>query len=47
MAVFAISQSGLDTGKDPSNVWEYETSGNYLDVLRIQPYLGRFFHDFR
>jgi predicted permease len=45
VSVFAISQSGLDTGKDPSNVWEYETSGNYFDVLRIQPYLGRFFHD--
>jgi hypothetical protein len=45
VAVFAICQSGLDTGKDPSNVWQYETSGNYFDVLRIQPYLGRFFHD--
>ncbi|MGA8668304.1 MAG: ABC transporter permease [Terracidiphilus sp.] len=44
VAVFAISQSGLDAGKDPSNVWEYETSGSYFDVLRIQPYLGRFFH---
>ena len=44
VAVFAISQSGLDTGKDPSNVWEYETSGNYFDVLRVQPYIGRFFH---
>ena len=44
LAVFAISQSGLDAGKDPSNVWEYETSGNYFDALRIQPYLGRFFH---
>src|SRR6202161_3398414 len=44
VAVFAISPSGLDTGRDPSNVWEYETSGNYFDVLRIQPYLGRFFH---
>jgi predicted permease len=44
VAVFAIRQSGLDTGKDPSNVWQYETSGNYFDVLRIQPYLGRFFH---
>ena len=32
------------TGKDPSNVGEYETSGNYFDVLRTQPYLGRFFH---
>ena len=44
VAVWAISQAGLDTGKDPSNVWEYETSGNYFDTLRIQPYLGRFFH---
>ena len=38
VAVFAIRQSGLDAGKDPSNVWQYETSGNYFDVLRIQPY---------
>jgi predicted permease len=44
VAVWAISQAGLDTGKDPSNVWEYETSGNYFDTLRVQPYLGRFFH---
>src|SRR6202044_3919484 len=44
VAVFAIRQSGLDTGKDPSKVWQYETSGNYFDVLRIQPYLGKFFH---
>jgi predicted permease len=44
VAVFAIRQSGLDTGKDPSNVWQYETSGNYFDVLRVHPYIGRFFH---
>ena len=44
VAAWAISQAGLDTGNDPSNVWAYETSGNYFDVLRIQPYLGRFFH---
>jgi predicted permease len=44
MAVFAIRESGLDTGKDPSNVWQYETSTNFFDVLRIQPYIGRFFH---
>jgi macrolide transport system ATP-binding/permease protein len=44
VAAWAISQAGLNTGKDPSNVWEYETSGNYFDLLRIQPYLGRFFH---
>src|SRR5499427_1929059 len=45
LADCAISQAGLDTGKDPSNVWEYETSGNYFDVLQIHPYLGRLFHD--
>ena len=44
VTAWAISQAGLDTGKDPSNVWEYETSGNYFDALRVQPYLGRFFH---
>src|SRR5215469_1564428 len=44
IAAWAISQAGLDTGKDPSDVWEYETSGNYFDVLRVHPYLGRFFH---
>jgi predicted permease len=45
LATCTISQAGLDTGKDPSNVWNYETSANYFDVLRIYPYLGRFFHD--
>ena len=24
--------------------WVLEVTGNYFDVLRIQPYLGRFFH---
>ena len=45
LAASAVSQAGLDTGQDPSNVWEYETSGNYFDTLRVHPYLGRFFHD--
>ena len=30
--------------KSPSLVWGVEASGNYFDALRIQPYLGRFFH---
>ncbi len=34
----------LDTGKDPVVVNGFATTGNYFDVLRIQPYLGRFFH---
>ncbi len=39
-----ISQAGLDTGKNPFRVWLYEVSGNYFDVLGIQPYLGRLIH---
>ena len=31
-------------GQNPSRTWLYQASGNYFDVLRIQPYLGRFFH---
>ncbi len=37
-------EAGLDRGKDPSSVWVYETSGNYFDALRLQPYRGNFFH---
>ncbi|HEY1159891.1 MAG TPA: ABC transporter permease [Terracidiphilus sp.] len=44
LAAYNISQAGLDTGNDPSRVWLYEASGNYFDVLGIQPFLGRVFH---
>src|SRR5258708_473487 len=44
LATYIIDQAGLDTGENPSRAWVYEVSGNYFDVLRIQPYLGRFFH---
>jgi predicted permease len=36
---------GLDTGKDAIVSNGFATTGNYFDVLRIHPYLGRFFHD--
>ena len=39
-----IGQVGVDTGGNPSTAWPYLASGNYFDVLGIQPYLGRFFH---
>ena len=45
LAGFFITEVGLNTGENPSPAWVYETSGNYFDVLRIQPYLGRVFHD--
>jgi predicted permease len=44
LAAFGMVFAGLDTGKDPSVFNGFATSGNYFDVLRIQPYLGKFFH---
>ncbi len=44
LAAYSITMVGLDTGDNPSRAWAYEVSGNYFDALRIQPYLGRFFH---
>jgi predicted permease len=41
---YGILQVALDAGQGPSPEWAVETSGNYFDALRIQPYLGRFFH---
>jgi len=41
---YSIDEVALDTGNKPSRVWGMEATGNYFDVLRIQPYLGRFFH---
>ncbi len=44
LAGYTIDQVGLDTGDNPSRAWIMAASGNYFDVLRIRPYLGRFFH---
>jgi len=44
VAAYEIERAGLDTNGTPDPIWIYETSGNYFDVLRVQPYLGRFFH---
>jgi predicted permease len=44
LAAQNITQAGMDTGENPSSAWVEEASGNYFDVLGIQPYLGRFFH---
>ena len=43
LATYTVTKVVLDTGKNPSRSWAYETSGNYFDVLGIQPSLGRFF----
>jgi predicted permease len=44
LAAFSFAFVGLDTGGDPSVATGYAATGNYFDVLRIQPHLGRFFH---
>jgi predicted permease len=44
LAAFNFAIVGLDTGKNPSVATGFAASGNYFDVLKIQPYLGQFFH---
>jgi predicted permease len=44
LAAYNITQAGLDTGRDPEAVWLDEVSGNFFDVVDVQPYIGRFFH---
>jgi predicted permease len=44
LAGFSIDQVGFDTGDNPSRAWIDIVTGNYFDVLGIQPAVGRFFH---
>jgi predicted permease len=44
VVAFDFAAVGLDSGQGSSRAWLVESSGNYFDVLGIQPYLGRFFH---
>ena len=43
LAAMELSQVALDSGKEPSRIWGFETSANYFEVLNIRPYLGRLF----
>jgi MacB-like periplasmic core domain len=42
---YGIIQVALNKGESPSLIWGVEASSNYFDALRVQPHLGRFFHD--
>jgi predicted permease len=44
LLAYDAAVAGLDTGGDPSSAWVVLVSGNYFDGMRLQPYLGRFFH---
>jgi predicted permease len=44
LAVNNFAEAALDSGDGPSRAWGYEASGNFFDVMQLQPYLGRFFH---
>lgn len=43
LAAWKMVFTAMDTGSDPESVTGYAASGNYFDVLRLQPALGRFF----
>jgi predicted permease len=44
MAAFRIGDLGLSTGGAAQHCWQYEVSGNYFDMLGVQPELGRLIH---
>lgn len=44
LMAYDIARAAVDTGSGPLLSWFYEASGNYFDVVGVQPYLGRFFH---
>ena len=44
LAAFNFIFAGFDKGNDPASATGFGTTSNYFDVLKIQPYLGRFFH---
>src|SRR3954447_12892387 len=44
LAAYSIETAALDTGENAARAWVETVSGNYFDVLRIQPHAGRLFH---
>ena len=44
IAIYNFGRVGVNNGGNPEPAWIYEASGNYFDVLGVEPYLGRFFH---
>lgn len=44
IAAYRIQRAGLNAGRAATKCWFYEVSGNYFDMLGVQPALGRLFH---
>ena len=44
MAAYRMGFVGMSAGGAAQKCWEYEVTGNYFDMLGVQPALGRFFH---
>jgi predicted permease len=44
MLAYRINNAGLSTQGMAQNTWITEVSGNYFDMLGVQPELGRLFH---
>jgi predicted permease len=44
LAAYNADQAGLDNGENTTRAWVVEVSGNFFDVLGVQPYLGRLIH---
>jgi predicted permease len=44
LAGFGVDLVGLESNGNPVRAWSDSVTGNYFDVMRVQPYLGRFFH---
>jgi predicted permease len=43
LAAWKMVFAGMDTGGDPRSANGYAVTGNYFSVLRLHPFLGRFF----
>ncbi len=45
LAAYNIQLVGVNAGGESSQAWALTVTGNYFDTLRIQPVVGRFFHE--
>jgi predicted permease len=44
IAAYRLTMAGMGIGGAAEKCWNYEVSGNYFDMLGVQPQVGRLFH---